>query len=84
VLLWNEGSYQDIVDKRRVVIASNMTLADQRISASLVTIEFLATEAGTDVVCTHQGAFFEGSDGPEMREGGWRKLFENLAQLLGE
>src|SRR5215831_8292464 len=44
VLLWNEGGYQDIVDKRRVVIASNMTLGDKRISASLVTIEFLPTE----------------------------------------
>src|SRR5258707_7859932 len=56
-----------------------MTLADKRISASLVTIEFLPTDKGTDLICTHQGTFFEGADGPQMREGGWRSLFEQLA-----
>jgi uncharacterized protein YndB with AHSA1/START domain len=79
VILVNEGRYQDIVPNRRIVIASRMTLGDQRISASLVTIELLTTAAGTDLICTHQGAFFEGADGPEMREGGWRKLFDKLA-----
>ena len=27
-------------------------------------------------------AFFEGADGPEMREEGWRKLFEQLTEEL--
>ena len=74
----NEGSYQDIVPNRRVVTASNMTFGDKRISAALVTIEFLPAGNGTDLICTHQGAFFEGSDGPQMREAGWRKLLEKL------
>ena len=30
-------------------------------------------------IFTHQGAFFEGADGPEMREAGWRKLLDQLA-----
>ena len=47
-----------------------MTLGDKRISAALVTIELLPTGKGTDLICTHQGAFFEGSDGPQMREAG--------------
>ncbi len=59
-----------------------MTLGDKRISASLVTIELLPTDKGTDLICTHQGAFFEGSDGPQMREGGWRLLFDKLAKEL--
>jgi uncharacterized protein YndB with AHSA1/START domain len=82
VALANEGSYQDIVPNRRVVTASTMTLGSKRISASLVTIELLPTGQGTDLICTHQGAFFEGADGPQMREDGWRKLFDRLAAEL--
>jgi uncharacterized protein YndB with AHSA1/START domain len=82
VALSNEGSYQDIVPDRRVVTASTMTLGDRRISASLVTVEFLPTDGGTDLICTHQGAFFEGADGPQMREEGWRHLLERLAKEL--
>jgi uncharacterized protein YndB with AHSA1/START domain len=82
VALTNEGSYQDIVPNRCIVNASTMTLGDKRISSSLVTFEFLRTDKGTDLICTHQGAFFEGADGPQMREAGWRKLLENLAKDL--
>ncbi len=82
VALANEVLYQDIVPDRRIVTASTMTLGDRRISASLVTVELLATEAGTDLICTHQGAFFEGADGPQIREAGWRHLLERLATEL--
>ncbi len=80
--LVNEGTYEDIVENRRIVSASTMSLGGRHISASLVTLEFLPSDTGTDLICTHQGAFFEGSDGPEMREGGWRKLLEQLASNL--
>lgn len=80
--LLNVGSYHDIVPDRRIVTASTMALGGKRISASLVTIELLQTAKGTDLICTHQGAFFEGADGPQMREGGWRQLFERLAKVL--
>ena len=78
----NDTNYQDIVPNRRVVIASSMTLGDKRISASLATVELLATEKGTDLIFTDQSAFFEGGDGPQMREAGWRKLFDQLAKEL--
>ncbi len=78
----SEGRYQDIVPNQRIVTASTMSIRDQCISASLVTIEFLARENGTDLICTHQGAFFEGADGPQIREAGWRHLLEHLAQEL--
>jgi len=81
--LSHDGSYQDIAPNRRVVIASTMALGDKRISASLATFEFLPTEKGADLIFTHQGAFFEDADGPEMREAGWRKLFGQLAEELG-
>jgi uncharacterized protein YndB with AHSA1/START domain len=86
VTLTSEGTYQDIVPNRRVVTASTMSLGDKRISATLVTIE-LVPEGGdstmsTRLICTHQGALFEGADGPQMREAGWRHLFERLANEL--
>jgi uncharacterized protein YndB with AHSA1/START domain len=74
----NDTIYQDIVPNRRIVFASTMTLGEKCISAGLATIELLATDTGTDLICTHQGAFFEGADGPEMREAGWRKLLDKL------
>ena len=83
VALATEGHYEDIVPNRRVVISSTMTLGDRRISSALVTVELLPTDAGTDLVLTHQAAFFEGADGPQMREAGWRTLLERLATEIG-
>ncbi len=78
--LTNDTLYLDIVPNHRVVMASTMSLGERRISASLATFEFLPSGTGTELVFTHQAAFFEGSDGPQMREDGWRKL---LAKLTG-
>ncbi|HWE86299.1 MAG TPA: SRPBCC domain-containing protein [Terracidiphilus sp.] len=85
-VLMNDGIFQDIVPNQRIVAASAMTIDDHRISASLVTFELLPTEQGADLVCTHQGAFFEGS-GPnpaKMREDGWNVLMDNLVRVVGE
>jgi uncharacterized protein YndB with AHSA1/START domain len=81
-VLANEGTYQDIVPGRRVVMATSMTLADRRISCSLITFELLEAGGATEVIFTHQGAFFEGSDGPEMRKDGWEHLLDRLGELL--
>jgi uncharacterized protein YndB with AHSA1/START domain len=77
-ILTSESIYQDIVPDRRMVFASSMSLADNRISATLVTVEILASQTGADLILTHQGAFFEGSDGPRRREDGWCKLLDRL------
>jgi uncharacterized protein YndB with AHSA1/START domain len=78
----NDIRYQDIIPNSRVVNTYNMTLGDKRISVSLVTLELVPTETGTDLILTHQGAYFEGADGPQMREQGWRTLLERLAKEL--
>jgi uncharacterized protein YndB with AHSA1/START domain len=78
----HEGVYTDIVENRRIVIASSMALADHRFSASQTTFEFLKTKAGAVLVCTHQGAFFENSDTPQMREHGWGVLLDKLGRAL--
>ena len=75
----NDTVYLDIVPNGRIVFASGMTVGGRCISASLATIALSpSAAAGTDVVFTHQAAFFEGADGPKMREEGWRKLLDRL------
>jgi uncharacterized protein YndB with AHSA1/START domain len=80
--LANDTSYHDIVPNQRVVFAYTMSVGGRRISTSLATIELLPTDKGTDFVYTEQAAFFEGSDGPKIREEGWSKLFEQLEKEL--
>src|ERR1700732_1060051 len=72
----NQGTYQEIVPNRRIVSASTMALVDKPFPALLVTIHLVPTDNGTDLICTHQGAFFEGADGPQIREAGWRALID--------
>ena len=80
--LGSDVIYADIQSNRRIVFSQTMSMAGRRFSASLVTIELLAQGEGTVLVLTHQGAFFEGADGPEMREHGWRILLGRLDGAL--
>jgi len=80
--LTNDGSHLEIVPNQRVVIASTMAMAGRRFSASLVTFELVASGKGTELIFTHQGAFFEHADGPAMREQGWRLLLDALGAEL--
>jgi uncharacterized protein YndB with AHSA1/START domain len=70
------------VPNRRIVFAYTMSVGDTRISSSQATVELLAAGRGTDLFFTEQGAFFEGADGPNIREQGWRLLLESLAEEL--
>ena len=78
----NDTVYRDIVPNRRIVMAYTMTLGDRRISSSHATVELISDGQGTDLIFTEQAAFFEGADGPQIREEGWRKLLDQLASAL--
>lgn len=78
----NASRYEDIVTDRRVVISGSMTLADQRISSHLVTLELVSDGGPTILRLTHQAAFYEGADGPEMRKGGWETLLASLGRAI--
>ena len=78
-LLTNRTTYQDIEPGKRIVLAYTMAFGEKPFSASLVTIELVPNGAGTDLIFTEQGAYFENSDGPQMREAGWQKLLDSLA-----
>jgi len=79
----NDTVYLDIVPGLRIVLAYTMTLGGTRISSSQATFELLSAENGTDLIFTEQGAFFEGADGPQMRQEGWTKLLESLSREVG-
>lgn len=78
----NDTVYLDIVPNRRIVFAYTMSMGDRRFSSSQATVELVVAEKGTNLIFTDQGAYFEGSDGPKMRQDGWRVLLESLAKEL--
>ncbi|MFY9856337.1 MAG: SRPBCC domain-containing protein, partial [Terracidiphilus sp.] len=83
-VITNEACFQHIVPDERIVTASTMKMGDRIFSASQVTFELVPTDMGTDMIITHQGAFFEGADGPAMREQGWNVLADKLVALVSE
>ena len=83
-IITNEGRFQQIVPGERIVIASTMRMGERIFSASQVTFELLPAGDRTDLILTHQGAFFEHADGPAMREQGWKTLMDNLVSLVDE
>lgn len=80
--LSHEGTILDIVPDTRVTVASTMAFGGKRISATLVTFEFLRSPSGTTLLCTHQAVYFEGADGPAARRAGIEALLDRLAQQL--
>jgi uncharacterized protein YndB with AHSA1/START domain len=74
----NDTTYLDIVPDRRIVFAYTMTVGEHRMSASLATVELTASGKGTLLTFTEQAAFFERSDGPELRKQGWGELLKKL------
>ncbi len=78
----NDTYFLVIVPNHRIVIAYTMSMNNHAFSSSQATFELVPAEDGTTLVFTEQAAFFEKSDGPKLREEGWRQLFEQLARAL--
>ena len=78
----NDGRYEDIVEGERIVLSTTMTFGGRRISSSLITFEIAEDGAGSKLTLTHQAAFYEGADGPEMRRAGWTQMLDALARSL--
>jgi uncharacterized protein YndB with AHSA1/START domain len=78
----HDGYFLNIVPNKRIVSGSTMTVGEHCISASQGSFEFLPSGTGAKLVFTHQGAFFENSDGPKMREDGWVQILAKLTKEL--
>jgi uncharacterized protein YndB with AHSA1/START domain len=77
-----ETRYQNIVVNARIIWVYTMSINDQVASSSQASIELLPKGKGTEMVFTEQGAYVEHADGAQMREGGWKQLFERLNEEL--
>ena len=78
----NHTIYQDIIANRRIVFVYTMAANGRIISSSQSTVELIAENSGTRLIFTEQAAFFEGADGPRMRENGWNLILDRLAKEL--
>ncbi|AJP74311.1 SRPBCC domain-containing protein [Sphingomonas hengshuiensis] len=78
----NTDTVLNLVRDERIVWASKMAFGNADISAALITAELLEAPGGTELVLTFQGAFFEGADGPQIREMGWQALLDRLADTI--
>ena len=78
----NRTTYRDIVQDRRIVYAYEMYCDADRLSVSVVTVDFEPAGAGTRLVFTEQGVFLDGRDTPAQREEGSRPLLDKLQAEL--
>lgn len=77
-----DATYLDVVPDERIIYAYEMTIAGQRISASLACIVLHAVSDGTHLTVTEHGIFLDGLDRVEERERGTRELLDKLATWL--
>ena len=77
-----DATFYDIVPGQRIVYSYEMYSNESRISISVASIQFLKTDSTTTLVWTEQGAFLDGLDTSEQREGGTSWLTDNLAEYL--
>jgi uncharacterized protein YndB with AHSA1/START domain len=86
---WSEFwcRYQDIVPNERIVYTYRMAIDGVPMSASLAVIELKPDGAGTHLLLTETGAYFDGFASREHidgREHGTKALFDQLAASLGD
>jgi uncharacterized protein YndB with AHSA1/START domain len=77
-----DAVYLDVIPEQRLVYAYEMHLDQRKISASLATMELKRAGAGTRLIVTEQGAFFDGYDDAGSRERGTSQLLEGLGRSL--
>jgi uncharacterized protein YndB with AHSA1/START domain len=72
----------DIGPDRRVIYGYEMYVDGTRVSVSLATVEIASHAVSTRLTFTEQGAWLDGLDTPEAREGGWQNVLDHLGAYL--
>jgi uncharacterized protein YndB with AHSA1/START domain len=75
-----DALYYDIVPNHRIVYSYEMYASGERISVSVATIQLLEAGPWTTLIWTEQGAFLDGLDTSDMREGGTSWMVDNMAE----
>jgi uncharacterized protein YndB with AHSA1/START domain len=83
-MMGNHTVFNEIVPNERIIFTYSMDRNGLRFSVSLVSVELSAAGAGTRMIFTEHGAYFEGGDNASMREAGWRDLLDKLDRYLNQ
>lgn len=70
------------IDNALLVYASRMIAHGSVVSITNETFEFMTDGAGARLRLTQQGAYLDGSDGPELRRHGHEQLLSGLRRFL--
>lgn len=77
--------YEDIVEGKRICFSMTIANETARMTTSMVTVEFFADGARTQLKVTDQMAVLDGGDGPtnaREREAGWAETIGKLPAEL--
>jgi uncharacterized protein YndB with AHSA1/START domain len=74
--------YWEVVPNERIVYTYELLIGEDRSSVSLVTVELERDGDGTMLTLTEHGAFFDGLEDPNVREGGTGSLLDGLGREL--
>ena len=77
-----DALYYDIVPNQRIVYCYEMYADGSRISVSVASIELLEAPNSTTLIWTEQGAFLDGLDTSDLREGGTSWMIDNMAEFF--
>lgn len=70
--------YEDIVEGQRICFSVTLSSDGERITSTLVTVEFAEERGETTLKVTDQSAFLDGKDWSEDRQKGWGETLDKL------
>ncbi|HEV3267152.1 MAG TPA: SRPBCC family protein [Acidimicrobiales bacterium] len=79
-----DATYYDIVPNQRIVYSYEMYADGARISVSVASIQLLDAAASTTLIWTEQGAYLDGLDTSDLREGGTSWMVGNMAEYFDD
>jgi uncharacterized protein YndB with AHSA1/START domain len=74
--------YEDIVENARLCFAMTILRGAERITTSMVTVEFLGDGQTSELRVTEQLVLLNGGDTAEAREVGWGETLDRLPDVL--
>jgi uncharacterized protein YndB with AHSA1/START domain len=74
--------YEDIVMDQRLCYSMTIARSQQRLTTSMVTVQFVRRGQGTEVTVTDQLVILDGGDTRVDRERGWGETLDRLPEVL--
>jgi len=74
--------FHDIAPGERIVLSYDMEVNGERLSTSLVVVEFQAAPGGTKVIYSETAAFMKDKDTVESRQDGCAWILDQFAQYV--